>query len=68
METHGWVERERSRDDRRLVYCRLSPAGLDLLDKLDPVISSSPPEILNHLTEADARTLRTLLTKIRAAG
>ncbi len=68
METHGWVARERSRDDRRLVLCRLSPSGLGLLDELDPVIRSSPPEILNRLTEADARTLRSLLARIRADG
>lgn len=68
METHGWVGRERSRDDRRLVICRLTQSGLDLLAEIDPVIRSSPPDVLNRLTEAEARTIRALLSKIRAAG
>jgi DNA-binding MarR family transcriptional regulator len=67
METHGWVERERSKDDRRLVLCRLTTSGLRLLDELDPVVRSAPAEVLNRLTESEARTLRTLLSKIRAA-
>lgn len=65
MESHGWVSRERSRDDRRMVRCRLTPAGADLLGRIDPVTASSPDEVLNAIPEKDAERLRGILALIR---
>ena len=68
MESHGWVTRERSRDDRRLVRCRLTPAGAALLCRIDPAIAASPGELLNGMKESDALALRQLLASIRGPG
>lgn len=65
MESHGWVIRERSRDDRRQVICRLTPAGNDLLGQLDPVVAAAPTAVLSRLPEASARQLRAILARIR---
>jgi MarR family transcriptional regulator, organic hydroperoxide resistance regulator len=68
MESHGWVIRERSRDDRRLVRCRLTEAGTELLGRIDPVVAGAPGEVLNRLGEADTMTLRGLLAVVRGDG
>jgi DNA-binding MarR family transcriptional regulator len=65
MELHGWVLRERSRDDRRLVLCRLTPSGHDLLAELDPIVAAAPASVLSRLPEASARQLRALLARVR---
>ncbi|HNY41998.1 MAG TPA: MarR family transcriptional regulator [Bryobacteraceae bacterium] len=65
METHGWVIRERSREDRRLVICRLTPVGSDLLAQLDPIVAAAPASVLSRLPEASARQLRALLARVR---
>lgn len=68
METHGWVIRERSREDRRQVICRLTPAGNNLLTQLDPIVAGAPGAALNHLPETSIRQLRTILARIRQSG
>jgi DNA-binding MarR family transcriptional regulator len=68
MELHGWVLRERSRDDRRLVLCRLTPSGNDLLAALDPIVATAPVSVLGRLPEASVRQLRELLSRIRKSG
>lgn len=68
MESHGWVVRERSRDDRRQVICRLTPAGNGLLAQLDPVVGDAPAEVLNRLPEPSVRQLRAILARIRQTG
>lgn len=68
MDTHGWVVRQRSREDRRQVICRLTPAGNDLLTQLDPIVAGAPDAVLNHLPETSIRQLRTILARIRQPG
>jgi DNA-binding MarR family transcriptional regulator len=68
METQGWVARERSREDRRMVRCRLTQTGVELLERIDPVIALAPGEVLNGMREADAKTLRGLLAAIRGTA
>ena len=42
LEAKAFVSRERSSDDRRCVYCRITRAGAALLDKLDqPVVAAT---------------------------
>ncbi len=68
MEAHGWAARERSREDRRLVRCRLTPQGAELLDRIDPVVEAAPAEVLSGMGEEDAEVLRRLLAAIRGDG
>lgn len=59
------VKQERDGDDRRVVWTRISETGLDLLQRMDPVIRKAPSELLGHLRVADLETLVKLLESAR---
>ena len=66
LEAHGWVTRSRCADDRRVMHCRLSPAGADILATVDPLVSATAVHVMGPLDESQQaallRTLRTLRT------
>lgn len=55
----GWVERQRSADDRRVVLHRLTAAGRELLDDLDAPLASAHRSITEALGASRARRLVT---------
>ncbi|MGO8756782.1 MAG: MarR family winged helix-turn-helix transcriptional regulator [Terracidiphilus sp.] len=55
------ILRRRDRNDRRVVWTRISDAGLELLRAMDPVIRRAPVEILGHIGKADLAQLIRLL-------
>lgn len=65
LEDKGLVERERSAEDRRQVFCRLSPAGTELLRSLDRAIDALDDGVLAALTKAELEELVRLLNKVR---
>jgi len=67
MEAKGLVERVRDPGDRRGVRIRLTPAGLDLIDKLVPLHVANERRLLADLTADDSGTLADLL-RILATG
>lgn len=62
----GWVDRDRSAGDRRVVVCRLQAAGHDLLAALDPTVEGMEEELLGALTPEEQGQLTALLDRIRA--
>ena len=60
MEKPGWIVRERSRVDRRVLLSRITKEGLRLLDSLDQTIADYHRATMGHLTltAADAETAR----------
>lgn len=64
----GLVERERSNDDRRLVTTRITPAGLELLTRIDAPLADFHSARLGHLGEVRLRALIDLLATARSAG
>lgn len=62
----GVVERERCEHDRRIVYCRITPRGLELLKKYDRPVERSHHRALGMLTESEQEQLVRLLDKVRA--
>lgn len=64
LEAKGWVGRERQKDDRRLVVCRITPAGLDLLAGLDAPVQDADLRLVD-LCEEEKRQLVALLDRIR---
>jgi len=64
--SHGWADRVRCTDDRRVVYCRITEAGLDLLAKADDPRLREAEASLIPLPEADLQTLIGLLDRVRA--
>jgi DNA-binding MarR family transcriptional regulator len=67
LERKGFVERRRSVSDRRVVYCRLTSAGLGVLNGLDGIIDHADETALGSLTPEDESSLIELLDRIRSA-
>ena len=61
MEAKGLVERLRDPGDRRGVRIRLTPAGLELIDKLVPLHVANEQRLLAALAGDDRDTLTDLL-------
>ena len=64
MEKPGWIIRERSRTDRRVLLARITNEGLRLLDSLDEVIESYHRHTMGHLTQVELRQLSHLLERL----
>ena len=63
--TKGLVERERCENDRRVVYIRITPKGMDMLLVLDMQMKTHWDSIHGRLSEKDARTMNTSLDALR---
>jgi DNA-binding MarR family transcriptional regulator len=60
------VTRQRGRRDRRQVLCRITPAGLELLARLDDTIGRADTDIVAMLSEDRVQDLVELLDLLRA--
>ena len=63
----GWVQRERSAEDRRVVSVKLTASGKKLVNKLDEPMMNLHRDTLGHLTKAEMKDLNRLLIKARDA-
>jgi DNA-binding MarR family transcriptional regulator len=59
------VRQHRDRHDRRVVWTRISDAGLELLGQMDPAIQQEPRNLLGHLSESDLAEFTRLLELAR---
>ena len=66
LEAKGLVRRERCREDRRQVLCWLTPAGLELVERLDEPVDNADVEAVAQLTPEDQEKLLRLLDAVRA--
>ena len=64
----GLVSRERCPTDRRQVLCEITASGLELLEDLDEPVARADDEMLSMLSEDEARTLVSLLDRVREPG
>ncbi|HUD15170.1 MAG TPA: MarR family transcriptional regulator [Terracidiphilus sp.] len=60
------VRQQRDKHDLRVVWTQISPAGLQLLKEMDPVIQKAPVELLGHLDKAELAELIRLLELARS--
>jgi DNA-binding MarR family transcriptional regulator len=67
LEAKELVRRQRCPKDRRQHLCRITPKGLALLDKIDPLTHAAHDESLKGLRQKDRVTFIRLLDAIRAA-
>jgi DNA-binding MarR family transcriptional regulator len=65
LEAAKLIERERGREDRRLVSTRITPKGLALLEQLDGPMQEIHRKQLGHMDEASLRQLIDLLGEAR---
>ena len=65
LEASGHVRRERTEQDRRLVIVHITPAGIELLAKLDKPILDLHRSQMSHMTRAELVALNRLLEKLR---
>jgi MarR family transcriptional regulator, 2-MHQ and catechol-resistance regulon repressor len=65
LEALALVSRERSTEDRRVVFVAITPKGLDLLAKLDGPEAALHRRLIGHLSPAELRELIRLLEKAR---
>jgi DNA-binding MarR family transcriptional regulator len=66
LEGQGLVRRQRGAPDRRQVFCRIVPAGLALLKRLDAAIDQADDTALGMLSATEQRALVRLLDRVQA--
>ncbi|HEX8203128.1 MAG TPA: MarR family transcriptional regulator, partial [Isosphaeraceae bacterium] len=67
LEGMDLVARERSTEDRRVVFVAITPKGLDLLARLDEPEAALHKRLVGHLAQAELEELIRLLEKARQA-
>jgi DNA-binding MarR family transcriptional regulator len=65
MQMRGLVERARGKRDRRVVYGKITGAGLKLLRELDEPVERHGREMLRHVGQAKLKQLIGLLELVR---
>jgi DNA-binding MarR family transcriptional regulator len=65
LEAKGLVRRERSADDRRVVFVAINAKALDLLAELDEPLDNLHAQLLGHLKQGELQELIRLLEKAR---
>lgn len=65
LEDRGLVERTRARHDRRVIYGKITAAGLKLLRTMDNPIEKHGREILRHVGQEKLKQLIDLLELVR---
>ncbi len=66
LEALGMVTRERSTDDRRVVFVNITDKAITLLAELDEPLEMLHKRLIGHLAPEELRTLIRLLEKARA--
>ncbi len=66
LEGLGLIARERSTEDRRVVYVAITPAGLERLAQIDGPEQELHRRLIGHLSPDELRELIRLLDKARA--
>jgi DNA-binding MarR family transcriptional regulator len=67
LEARGWIVRRATRSDRRIKRLTLSPAGRDILRRVESGIRTVQERLLAPLTTREATTLVRLLAKVAEA-
>jgi DNA-binding MarR family transcriptional regulator len=65
LETAELIARERSADDRRIIYVAIRPKGLELVARMDGPLAELHVKLIGHLEHSELITLSRLLEKAR---
>lgn len=66
LESKNLVSRQRSSDDRRCVYCRITATGMRLLAELDAPLRAAADRAVNVLKKRELAQLVEILDRLRA--
>jgi DNA-binding MarR family transcriptional regulator len=66
LEDRGFVERTRAKQDRRVIYGKITTAGLRLLKEMDAPVEKYGREMLRHVSQEKLKQLIELLELVRA--
>ena len=64
METHGWITRQREKEDRRVVKTRITEEGLAVLKKLDQPVRELHKGQFSHMSASQLKMLAKLLEEV----
>lgn len=64
LEKQGLVERDRTSEDRRISITRITEKGIEMVNKMKPLIEIEHAENTKNLTEAECSQLSILLEKL----
>jgi DNA-binding MarR family transcriptional regulator len=66
LQAKSLVRRQRSAEDRRQIRCWITPAGLELLDRLEAAMQDGGRAFMAPLSATDLATFVRLLDALRA--
>ncbi len=68
LEAQGLALRDRSEDDRRLSITKISPAGLELLEKMEPGMKAMGDHFAERVSRRDCRELSRICEGLYGEG
>jgi DNA-binding MarR family transcriptional regulator len=72
LESHGWITRQTGATDRRLVELALTPAGVELMERLYPEFNAAEAEVVACLDRDQVgeltESLRTIVTALEGGA
>ncbi len=68
LQKRGLVERSRGREDRRVIYGKITLAGLKLLREMDVPVAKHGREMLRHVGQRKLKDLIELLEQVRGGA
>ena len=68
LQERGLAERSRGKQDKRVVYGKISPAGLKLLREMDVPLQKFGTEMLRHVSQPKLKQLIELLEQVRSGS
>lgn len=66
LETHGWIEKTRRDDDRRLVELSLTSAGIDLMTRVYPEFNAIETQVVRGVSGEHLKNMTNSLRAIIA--
>jgi MarR family transcriptional regulator, 2-MHQ and catechol-resistance regulon repressor len=67
LEGMDLITRDRSTDDRRVVFVAIGPKGLDKINAMDAPLAALHKQMVGHLTRTELSELSRLLEKARSS-
>jgi len=68
MQTRNLIVRQRSKQDRRVVTAKISEKGLDLLERLDPLVNQMHLRQFDGFSEIQLRQMKDLMDQVLNGG